>query len=113
MSLCASWEKVRGIGATAMRGCGCGMPTPHVSAADFELDLLEFLTDCYKHEPSLHRILKGAAHSPTTLSAVLSALAVAEIDPGLRHKFADDIQRSIASFSDCSANQGNFYCAAP
>ena len=113
LSLKAQWERVRGMGAAAMRACGCGMQTPHVSAADFELDLLEYLAHRYKNESGLHALLNGAEQSRPNLSAILSMLPSSGIDPILQRRFTDDVARSIVSFGSCSINQRNFYCEAP
>jgi hypothetical protein len=111
LSLRDTWEKVRGISASALRGCGCGMQTPHVSAADFELDLIEYLADRFRHEPRICSVLSDALQSPRPLSTALGRLAALEIDPAIRRQFVEDAQRSIASFSGCVPT--GFYCAAP
>jgi hypothetical protein len=41
--IAALWERARGRHVAALFGCSCGAPTAHVSAADFELDLIDFI----------------------------------------------------------------------
>lgn len=90
------WHQARRRHVPVMLGCACGAMGGHVSAADFEMDLIAFLEHRY---PTLVGGDAGGPESevPRSLIDVLDRLATS--DDGLGQSLLDDVKRSLASFS--------------
>lgn len=104
------WQELRTVHVSSIMGCGCGMALAHVSAADFELDLLAFLADRYKQEPYLVSLLQREDNPKANLSAALAFLSTGNVEPALCRRILTDITKSITSFATSTGN-GGFFCA--
>jgi hypothetical protein len=88
-----AWARARLDHRPLALGCACGAPVPHVTAADFELDLLDYV--------EARSVARGAGDLFGSLQrrgipALLEQLALAP--PSDAMEIVADLRRSIASF---------------
>jgi hypothetical protein len=92
----ATWNRARSRHYSASFGCACGAPMAHVSAADFELDLMDFIVAKYAVVSDAGRFLLGLER--WDIQGLLSALASLDPAPDFARDIATDLSRSIKSF---------------
>jgi hypothetical protein len=95
--IAALWERARGRHVTALFGCSCGAPAAHVSAADFELDLIEFILARYAAVSEAGTFLQGLERRD--IAGLLAALVSLDPAPAFAGEIAADLSRSIGSFA--------------
>src|SRR5215207_7297430 len=93
----ALWDRARGRHVAALFGCSCGAPTAHVSAADFELDLIDFIIAKYAAASEASTFLQGLERRD--IAGLLAALASLDPAPAFAGDIAADLSRSIGSFA--------------
>ena len=91
------WERARTRHLPITFGCTCGMPIGHVSAADFELDLLDFLEA--HHGLSAMGAVIFSCIGGRTVASLLAILAGHSQHPELVRPIIADLVRSIESFA--------------
>ncbi len=95
-AVAALWQRAAMGHAVLGGGCACGLPAMHVSVADFELDLLDYLRARWASDPAAVALIDGAAGRIGDLVAALAGGA-----PGLARPAAmlDDLETAIRSFA--------------
>ena len=93
----AMWQDARSRHIPALFGCSCGTPMAHVSASDFELDLIDFVFAKHAATSEAGRFLLSLERRD--IEALISALASLDPAPDFASVIAADLSRSIRSFS--------------
>ena len=94
--IAAIWERARGRHVAALFGCSCGAPTAHVSAADFEFDLIDFINARYAAVSEAGIFLQALERRD--IAGLLAALVSLDPAPAFAGEIAADLSRSIGSF---------------
>lgn len=95
-AVAALWKRAA-MGHTVLAGgCACGLPAMHVSVADFELDLLDYLRARWAADASAVALIDGASGRVGSLVDALARDA-----SGFAHPAAmlDDLETAIRSFA--------------
>ena len=77
-------------------GCSCGFAGAHVSAAEFEVELVSFLQAKWGAERALQPVL---ATSPAGIEAFLRALLAADAPADVGPLLFEDMAKAINSFA--------------
>jgi len=95
-ALGALWRRAETGHAVVAGSCACGLPAMHISVAEFELDLLDYLRAKWSAIPSAVRIIDEGCGR---ISTIISELAHDVRDDLLSATMLDDLEKAIRSFA--------------